>query len=353
MAPSETAQPASVSEGGLNTAHKRIRPNACAWLNGRTVMVQPPPLAYDIDMDIASAPIPPLEDNLNAVLETVLSAYSMRVEVTADVHYCGTWFDREPVTRHGQFHLVTLGRCWISGEALDDAVLLERGDLMVFPAGIRHVLSSSPDPHAPGIEDGIDTSMLCGELEFITGSHNPIFTALPRWFVVRGQDSSASFRQLAQMLTETSRDRRWGRQLVQNKLADSLFTMAVCEYVRRADQPRGLLAALTDARLSRALSAIHARPGEDWTIQTMAEEAAMSRTAFAELFTATVGTPPIQYLANWRATEAKRLLKNRRFSVATIAEMLGYSSEAAFRRFFKRLEGVGPGEARRQPKDPT
>ena len=75
----------------------------------------------------------------------------------------------------------------------------------------------------------------------------------------------------------------------------------------------------------------------------------MSRTAFAELFTTTVGTPPIQYLAHWRATEARRLLKNRRFSVAAIADMLGYSSEAAFRRFFKRVEGVGPGSARRRP----
>ena len=138
---------------------------------------------------------------------------------------------------------------------------------------------------------------------------------------------------------------------MQNKLADSLFTMAVCEYVRRAEHPRGLLAALTDARLSRALAAVHERPGEDWTIQSMAQRANMSRTAFAELFTATVGLPPIQYLAHWRATEARRLLKDRRFSVARIAEMLGYRSEAAFRRFFKRVEGVGPGKVRGRDED--
>lgn len=301
---------------------------------------------------VASVATP--EEDRDAVLETVLGAYRMRVEITADVRYCGTWFDSEPATRHGQFHLVTQGHCWVSGEVLEEAVLLQRGDLIVFPAGVRHVLSSSSDPQAPepaAATDGPNTAMLCGELEFITGSHNPIFAALPRWFVVRSGDSSAGFRQLADMLAETSRDRRWGRQLVQNKLADSLFTMAVCEYVRQAGQPRGLLAALTDARLSRALSAIHARPGEDWTIQSMAQAAGMSRTAFAELFTATVGTPPIQYLAHWRATEARRLLKNRRFSVATIAEMLGYSSEAAFRRFFKRVEGVGPGKARSRSGD--
>ena len=288
-----------------------------------------------------------LEDQArDRVLETVLGAYRMRVEITADVCYCGTWYDQEPATRYGQFHLLTLGECWVSGAALETPVHLREGDLIVFPAGVRHLLSSAPDAHLPDTVERDDTAMLCGELEFITGSTNPIFSALPPYFVVRSQDSSENFRQLAAMLIETSRDRRWGRQLVQNKLADSLFTMAVCEYVRRAERPRGLLAALTDVRLSRALSAVHEHPGEEWTIQAMAREAGMSRTAFAELFAATVGMPPIQYLAHWRATEARRLLKDRRFSVARVAEMLGYRSEAAFRRFFKRVEGIGPGKVR-------
>src|SRR3546814_17242572 len=99
---------------------------------------------------------------------------------------------------------------------------------------------------------------------------------------------------LAEMLVATSTDRRWGRQMVQNKLADSLFTLAVCEYVRSAEQPRGLLAALTDTRLAKALSAVHERPGEEWTIQSMAQTAGMSRTAFAELFTHTARQPQIQ-----------------------------------------------------------
>ncbi|NGY04875.1 AraC family transcriptional regulator [Solimonas terrae] len=283
---------------------------------------------------------------IDSVLESVLSSYQLRVEITANVRYCGSWYEEDPATRHGQFHLVTEGDCWVSGSALDRPEHLERGDLIVFPSGIRHSLSAMPDPHTPAPNEDNNTSMLCGELEFVMGTHNPIFHALPTWFIVRSASSSDAFRQLAQMLIDTGNDRRWGRQMVQNKLADSLFTMAVCEYVRSADTPRGLLAALTDTRLSKALSAVHERPGEEWTIQSMAHEAGMSRTAFAELFTQTVGLPPIQYLAQWRATEARRLLKNRRFSVAAIAEMMGYRSEAAFRRFFKRVEGVGPGKVR-------
>ncbi|MDG2523963.1 AraC family transcriptional regulator [Stenotrophomonas sp. HITSZ_GD] len=282
----------------------------------------------------------------DTVLETVLGAYRMRVEIMADVHYCGTWLDEEPSTRFGQFHLVTEGRCWVAGEAMDAPVPLEAGDLIVFPGGIRHQLQSSANPRDEDAARAPDTWMLCGELEFITGSHNPIFQALPTWFVIRAADSSAGFRELAEMLAIASRDRGWGRRLIQNKLADSLFTMAICEYVRRAAQPQGLLAALADARLSRVLAEVHHQPGQEWTLATMAQLAGMSRTAFSELFTATVGMPPIQYLAHWRATEARRLLRNRRFSVARVAEMLGYSSEAAFRRFFKRLEGVGPGKVR-------
>lgn len=290
--------------------------------------------------------VPQTDEERDGVLETVLASYRMRVEITADVRYCGTWFEREPATRFGQFHLMTEGECWVSGPALERSVHLRRGDLIVFPSGVQHMLSSSPDPHQPADAEPVETNMLCGELEFISGANNPIFGALPAWFVVRSDASSPAFRQLAMMLAETSRDRRWGRQMVQNKLADSLFTMAVCEYVRATERPRGLLAAMTDARLSRALSAVHANPGQDWTIQSMAHEAGMSRTAFAELFTGTVGLPPVQYLAQWRATEARRLLGNRRLSVAAVAEMLGYRSEAAFRRFFKRLEGIGPGKAR-------
>ena len=293
---------------------------------------------------IASAGAP--ADALNSVLESVLSSYQLRVEITANVRYCGTWYEHEPQTRFGQFHLVTAGNCWVGGSALSEPQPLARGDLAVFPAGAPHSLSATADPQSTSVSDAGDTSMLCGELEFLMGAQNPIFTALPPCFIVRAAGSSDAFRQLADMLAATSTDNRWGRQLVQNKLADSLFTMAVCEYVRSVGEPRGLLAALTDTRLSKALAAIHARPGEDWTIQSMAHEAGMSRTTFAELFTHTVGTPPIQYLASWRATEARRLLKNRRFSVAAIAEMLGYRSEAAFRRFFKRLEGVGPGKVR-------
>ncbi len=290
----------------------------------------------------------PLSGSMDRVLESVLSSYQLRVEITANVRYCGTWHETEPATRYGQFHLVTEGECWVSGGALRSPEHLMAGDLIVFPTGVRHLLSAGKDPITSSSDAAPETAMLCGELEFRMGQQNPIFSALPPYFIVRSAKSSNAFRQLADMLSATSVDHRWGRQTVQNKLADTLFTMAICEYVRSSEQPRGLLAALTDVRLSKALAAMHERPGDDWTVQSIAQVAGMSRTAFMDLFTQTVGLPPIQYLANWRATEARRLLKNRRFSVAAIADMMGFRSEAGFRKFFKRVEGVSPGKIRAQ-----
>jgi AraC-like DNA-binding protein len=283
---------------------------------------------------------------MEVVLESVLNSWQLRVEITTDVRYCGSWYEEEPATRHGQFHLVTEGECWLNAPSLPDPVRLSSGDLVVFPAGCRHNLSACVDPKdtRPDTEQG--TSMLCGELEFVMGSRNPIFTALPPCFVVHARSGGEAFRELAEMLAAASSRQRLGQRMVQNKLADALFTMAVCAYVHSTSDPEGIFAALADERLARVLSAVHARPGEDWTLQRLAALAGMSRTAFAEHFNAMVGVPPIQYLSTWRAAEARRLLEDRRFSVAAVAEKLGYASEAAFRRFFKRVEGVGPGKVR-------
>ncbi|HUR40300.1 MAG TPA: AraC family transcriptional regulator [Verrucomicrobiae bacterium] len=93
---------------------------------------------------------------------------------------------------------------------------------------------------------------------------------------------------------------------------------------------------------------MHEQPGKDWSVETLADQAGMSRTAFAVAFSEALGASPIQYLTEWRVTEAKRLLADRRQSVAAVAEQLGYQSEAAFRRAFKRVEGVGPGQVRKR-----
>ncbi|HVT33962.1 MAG TPA: AraC family transcriptional regulator [Nevskiaceae bacterium] len=278
-----------------------------------------------------------------AALAAVLSAHQLTASITDDVTYCGQWQEREPATARATFHLLASGQCRVESGALADAVTLGAGDLVIFSRGAAHALCSVSSPTG-GWQD---TTMLCGELDFVTGTRNPVLEALPECFVVRGDDSEPQFAELARLLCRESHRRDFGSRVVLDKLADALFVMAVRHYLNRNQDQRGLLAALLDAKLAQALDAMHSRPGQDWTVLDLARVACMSRTAFALRFSEVLGASPHQYLTSLRMTEALRLLKDPRLSMAAISERLGYQSEAAFRRSFKRVHGQGPGAVRR------
>ena len=285
------------------------------------------------------------------VLEAVLNVHQLHVSIVALPELCGRWFEQEPQTEKGLFHLIDQGTCCVRSPALAAPVELQQGDLIVFPRGSAHTLcdSLSTVERQAGERDGPGFSaLICGEFEFASGTRNPIIDALPQAFVVRAQEGGDTFRDLARVLSHSARSGLLGQRVIMDKLADSLFVMAVCAYAQRAEDQQGLLAALADARLAKALAAMHTEPGRDWTVDALAKVAGMSRTAFAVEFSRFLGATPFQYLTEWRIAEARRLLRDRRLSVAAVAERLGYQSEAAFRRTFKRIEGVGPGEVRRK-----
>jgi AraC family transcriptional regulator, activator of mtrCDE len=289
-----------------------------------------------------------LDASGEAVFSAVLRTNQVRAHISSSASYCENWTDPEPATEQGTFHLIDSGVCWVRSAALAAPLRLAAGDLVLFPDGAAHVLASSPDG-ATAPETRF-TSMLCGEFEFATGKRNAIVEALPSCFVVRDQEGGRQFRQLAQLMLDEARGQSFGSRAILDKMADTLFVMAVRHYLEQAPERRGLLAALYDPRLIRALEAVHTRPEKDWTVATLAETAHMSRTAFANHFAAVLGTGPIDYLTQWRMSEARRLLADSRTSVAAVASQLGYRTEAAFRRAFKRVTGVGPGLVRRQER---
>jgi AraC-like DNA-binding protein len=220
---------------------------------------------------------------------------------------------------------------------------LETGDLVLFPQGDPHRLSvdGQTDP-----EDAGRTSLICGEMRFFGATNHPLNYALPACFVVRSKDAGSTFQQLSAMMVDIVDAGQDGRQVLLNKLADAMFTLAVCDYAQRAGDRRGLFAAAADSRIGKVLQAVHESPGGPWTMQSMAGLACMSRSAFAERFTHLMQMPPMQYVTQWRVSVAEQLLRDRQQSVACIAEQMGYSSEAAFRRLFKRVSGVCPGQIR-------
>ena len=277
-----------------------------------------------------------LESTEDRILDSALTAYQLHASVTDNARYCGRWHEPEPAVETCIFHLIGEGQCELQAACLEQPQTLVAGDLVVFPHGDAHHLSG----------DGF-TTMLCGQFDFVAGPRNPIIDSLPDCVIVREREAGTAFRRVAQIMCEEARSGSFGSRAVLDKLADSLFVMTVRHHLNSTSQRRGLLAALADPKLRRALSAMHGNPGQEWTVAELAAEACMSRTAFSELFSGVLGMSPIYYLTQWRMMEALKLLQDSGLSVLAIAERFGYQTEAAFRRSFKRVHGHGPGHFRR------
>jgi AraC-like DNA-binding protein len=285
------------------------------------------------------------EQSAEKVFASIMSAYQISARVTDSLTYCGEWIEREPQMDRGIFHLISAGSCRVEARYLPEPIHLAEGDLIVFPRGSPHTLCQVMQS---GNDTPADTSMLCGEFTSQGGKRNAVLDSLPDCFLVHEPEGAGHFRALGRMMAAHSAQSLFGNQLVLNKLADSLLVLAIRSHVL-SDLPRqGLLAALNDPRLSRALAAMHDDPGRNWSIAELAEAALLSRTAFCEHFSAVLGVAPMQYLTEWRMAEALRLLRDPNQSVARIAERMGYQTEAAFRRAFKRVQGFAPGKMRQE-----
>lgn len=286
----------------------------------------------------------------DALLDGILAAYQLHARITDNMRYCGRWRDWDPQAPPGTawFHLLDQGACWMKVEGIDAPIRLDAGDFVVLARGTAHVLTPVEDADG-GVRHDSYTTMLCGEFNFESTSGNPVMDGLPEIMHVRGAESGGAYRQLAELLVLEANQGGFGSQAVTDKLADALFVMALRRHLADSSTARrGLFAALADPRLKRALDAMHHQPGKDWTVASLAEVALLSRTSFAERFAEVLEETPYQYLTRWRMAQALKLLRDPRLSVAHVAERLGYQTEAAFRRGFKRVHGYGPGSVRRK-----
>jgi AraC-like DNA-binding protein len=264
-------------------------------------------------------------------------------------------------------HFVTQGRMRLrvdGGETID----LRAGELVLLPRNDAHSFGSDFDtaaipafkvmeaPQIGGIArikyggGGAATQLLCGFLGSET-SFSPLLSALPRVLKldVRSTASGAWIESSFRFAVSEIAAGRVGSTTVIAKLSELLFVEAVSQYVASLPaERRGWLAGLRDPQIGRALTVLHARPTEAWTADSLATEVGMSRSVFAERFTSLVGQPPMHYLTLWRMHVAAQRLREGRSSVAQVAFDVGYESEAAFSRAFKREFGTAPGSWRRQ-----
>jgi AraC-like DNA-binding protein len=259
------------------------------------------------------------------------------------------------------YHIVTAGRCW-GGLVGEPPVALQAGDVIVFPHGDAHVMSSDPGrpttgvPATPGrypetvtVGQGgrVAATLVCGFLGCDRRPFNPLLSTLPRRLHLPDL-SSGWLQSFARQVVEESRTKRAGADSVLTRLAELMFVEVLRRYIETLPPGHGgWLAGLRDDVVGRGLGLLHDAPAHSWTIDELASGVAMSRSAFADRFTALVGQPPMQYLAQWRMQLAAGRLGTSTAKVATVAEEVGYDSEAAFSRAFKRLMGVSPASWRR------
>ena len=287
-------------------------------------------------------------------LSVLLARLELSAEVYVNGNFCGTWALDTGGSRRIPFHLVGEGQAWLHFQDLP-ATALEAGDLVIFPRAAHHVVANSPVAppaelvNAPMSNDGETTQVVCGFFDFTDSGVYPLLDTLPPVILLaRGEEGSDSGtgRLVGQLLGELARQRP-GFYTAIDRIAFLLFVEVLRQQVTAGAASPGLLSALFEPRIGRALSAIHGAPEQAWTLESLAQEAAMSRSAFAQRFRQLLGLAPMKYLTRWRMNEARRLLRTSTLSTAQIAQRSGYDSEAAFRKAYKNAMGEPPGAARR------
>lgn len=276
--------------------------------------------------------------------------------------------DHMPSAQHVViYHLVTEGRCDVSlpGQA---AVSAGAGDLIILPGGQAHSLGSDlsrpPVPGGPFVVQrsrdevphvrrgggGAATRLVCGYLACESSLFDTVLAALPRVMVVTMREGPTAQWLLSSIRFSIaeSAEQRAGAGTVLAKLSELMFVEAIRRHIESlpADSA-GWLAGLRDPFVGRTLTLIHSKPAQGWTVEDLARSVGVSRSALAERFTALVGQPPMQYLGRWRLLLAGDLLRSGQRTVAAIAGEVGYDSEAAFSRAFKRELGMSPAAWRR------
>jgi AraC-like DNA-binding protein len=267
-----------------------------------------------------------------------------------------------------EYHVITRGACW-AGLLDGDAVKLEAGDVIVFPHGDAHVVWSTPgmraepdweayrrpgDEHLPfyyreGSETGDEIQLVCGFLGCDARPFNPLLSTLPAMIHVHGATDDSGLGQFIRVAIHESSQKRAGGECVLARLSELMFLEVVRRYLEALpEEQTGWLAGLRDRHVGRALSLLHGDPAHPWTLEALSQRVGLSRSALADRFTHFVGQPPMQYLASWRMQMAAGLLAGSHMSVAGVALAVGYDSEAAFSRAFKKAVGEPPAAWRRR-----
>lgn len=317
------------------------------------------------------------ETPVNAALSAALDRLRLDGAIFLRGEYTEAWAYESPtgelmagLLRPGRerllyFHIIAAGRCWVS---IDDGERhwAERGDVVVLPYGHQHKMGGSTDAACVSVMDlmapppwtelpvvrhgsgGPRTDVICGYLDVEDPLFDPELAALPPIFVVRPTGAAAPWVESSLRYVLEATEGGAGDSQVLTRLPTIVLAEVLRLHVAAAPAAdRGWLAALHDPVLAPALSALHRAPEQKWTVADLAASVNVSRSVLDERFRHVLGRSPIRYLTDWRLHVAKELLATTDLSVFVVARRVGYDSEEAFSRAFKRAYGRAPAHWRR------
>jgi AraC-like DNA-binding protein len=294
------------------------------------------------------------------VLADVVTAMRSGPATSGRTDVRGPWGLRFTESAGATFHLVLQGSSWLLPSDGGAPIAMGPGDAVLLPRGLEHALADHPDSplvdfdpaiEQPAMGDGARSLLLCGTYRLDRQRPHPVLSDLPD--VVHVPADPGRHRTLHAtigVLGEELDANRPGAAAVVPPLVDALLVLILRAWLEDRSCPTesGWSRALTDTAVARSLELIHAEPGATWTVADLAADVGLSRAAFARRFTEAVGEPPLTYLSRWRMTTAARLLRDHDRPLAKVAKEIGYTSEFAFAKAFKRDFGIAPGAYRKQ-----
>ncbi|MBS4052422.1 MAG: AraC family transcriptional regulator [Methylomonas sp.] len=287
-------------------------------------------------------------------LTPLINGLNLHAKLVYSGGVCGRWLMDHNSETSVWFHLVSKGRGFVHSRRWPEPLPLDTGDLILFlPHADRHFLSYSAEDLPNDDNDTQMTPWLEGEAGFVCGEiqlaapKSLLWQALPAEIVIRQRQAGMILTRLLELVITEASTPRFGSESVIERLCDSLFVLAIRHCIEQDWVREGVFAAMQDKRLAKALSLIHERPWQTWTLNTLCAQAGVSKSVLSEKFAALIGHSPIEYLTLWRLQIAAHWLMEPNMTVERVAERSGYESVPAFSKAFKRHFGISPGTFRK------
>ncbi|EPJ45262.1 MAG: hypothetical protein OFPI_37420 [Osedax symbiont Rs2] len=304
------------------------------------------------------------------VLGDVLRVLRLRGSLYFDACFCAPWGMQVSSSSQASFHIIVKGEAWLKLDSQAEPIKLQAGDIVLFPTSAGHSISDRLDSQclqgeavvqayqnqqplfagSPADSHQPKCNIICGYVEFDRALSHPFLTNLPDFIHVDGQMRSR-FKWLdsaiEQIVLETSVQQPGGAVLI-DRFTEILFIQMIRSYAQLNLQQQSYFSALLDDQLSTALSLMHNAPDRDWSVELLASKVGMSRSVFYGRFNDHIGIPPMKYLFEWRMLQAKQKIQNSHKSLSLVAEEVGYQSDSAFQKAFKRFFSYTPASLRKK-----